>query len=142
MDLDAELERLSREARAKLDAERGPEPAPTVPAAKGTDDALDERIAALARPARPVDEAVAEPEAGQGARAKGSLRRPGSLPLGAKLVLGGAALVGVLVILNVVLLPLLKAGLILGLLLLAAWVALKFMGVDLGDDEDEEKPAR
>lgn len=143
MDIDAELERLSREARAKLDAERGPEPAggaPAAPAAKGTDDALDRRIADLSR--LPEDEEREQPAPAKGARKKGSLRRPSSLPLGAKLVLGGALVVGFLVLLNVVLLPLLKAGLILGLLLVAAWVVLKLMGVDLDDeDEDEAKPA-
>lgn len=135
MDIDAELERLSREARAKLDAERSEGPAAPAPAAKGVDDALDREIAAqrAAKAAERPDEAGERPAA----RHTGSLRRPKSLPLGAKLVVGAAAVVSALVIFNVVLLPLLKAALVIGVLLVAALLVLKLMGVDMGGDEDE-----
>ena len=113
MDIDAELERLSREARQKLDAEKASEP----PVAKGTDDALDRRVAELSRE-KPDEEPVERP--------RGNLRRPGSLPLGAKVVLGLGAIIGLLVLIKVVLAPLLYAAVLIGVLVAAVFVLVGF----------------
>lgn len=128
MDIEAELERLSREARQKLDAEKAAEP----PLAKGTDDALDRRVAELSR--EQPDEQPAEAPA---ERPRGNLRRPGSMPLGAKVVVGLGAVIGLLVLIKVVLAPLIYAAVLIGVLVAAVFVVLKLMGVDLGGDEEE-----
>lgn len=132
MDIEAELARLSREAREKLDADKTAEP----PAeAKGSDDALDRKLAELSQPSRA--EEVEEPAE----RTRANLRRPGSLPLGAKVVVGLAAIIALLVIIKVVVAPLLYAAVLIGLLVAVVFVVLKVMGIDLGgDDEGEAKP--
>ncbi|MCO5169120.1 MAG: hypothetical protein M9894_22485 [Planctomycetes bacterium] len=112
MDLDAELERLSREARKKLEAERGPAeeaPAPTSDAFQG-DAAADEARRLAARP-------------------------EGGASLGFKVatVLGG--LVAVAVIWSVVIAPLLKLAFVGGVIALVVWVIIKLMD-DGPDDED------
>ncbi|MBX3472312.1 MAG: hypothetical protein KF878_36135 [Planctomycetes bacterium] len=115
MDLDAELERLSREARRKLDEERGPPP----------DDAPTSDVPRTAGRAGVEDAAAEVARAGAGAS------------LGVKLAAVVGGLVAVAVIWSVVIAPLLKLAFVVAVIALVVWVFVKLLG---GDDPGEDAP--
>lgn len=118
MDIDAEMERLTREARAKLDAERGGQEAASEPSTTE----------------RPVDLDAATLDEAQRLAA-----RPGAkMSMGGKVVTVLAALVVAWVLWSYVLAPLLALAILVAIVGAIVWVVIKLMDDD-GDDGDEKK---
>lgn len=120
MDLDAEMERLSREARQKLEAERREEAArPAGPAGRGDGVDLD---------AEALDEArrlAARPE--------------GSMSLGGKVAVVLVGLVAAAAVWSLVLAPLLKLAFLVAIVAGVVWLIVKLVGDD--DEPDDEQAA-
>lgn len=116
MDLDAEMERLRKEARAKLDAERGSQP---------------EGEAEAPRPDADLDAAAVE-------EARRLAARPeGALSLGGKVATVLVGLLAAWAVFSFVVAPLLKLAFVLAILGAVVWVIIALMD----DDEDEAKKA-
>jgi Flp pilus assembly protein TadB len=115
MDLDAEMERLRKEARAKLDAQREAEP--PADAERPAPDAPEIDEEALS---------AAKHLAGAGS----------SLSLGGKIATVLVGLVAAWLALAYVVAPLLKIAFVLAIIVAVVWVIMKLM---TGDDEDGEK---
>lgn len=109
MDIDAEMERLSREARQKLESERG---APPEREASGAD--VD--AAALAEARR-----LAE-------------RPEGAMSIGGKVAVVLVGLFAAAVVWSVVIAPLLKLAFVVAIVGAVVWVVIKLM-----DDDDDGK---
>lgn len=121
MDIDAEMERLTREARAKLDAERGGQEAASEPSTTSE---------------RPVDVDAATLDEAQRLAA-----RPGAkMSMGGKVVTVLAALVVAWVLWSYVLAPLLALAILVAIVGAIVWVVIKLMDDD-DDDGDEKKSA-
>jgi Flp pilus assembly protein TadB len=119
MDIDAEMERLTREARAKLDAERGGQEAAPEPSTAE----------------RPADIDAATLDEAQRLAA-----RPGAkMSMGGKVVTVLAALVVAWVLWSYVLAPLLALAILVAIVGAIVWVVIKLMDDDDGDDGDEKK---
>lgn len=107
MDIDAELERLSREARRKLEAERGPFDAP----------AHDQGADALL-----------------GAR-RGAARPRGAASLGSKVAVVVVGLFAALVAWRLVIAPLIRLALLLALVAAVVWLVIRLTGDDEAGEE-------
>ncbi len=119
MDLDAELERLSREARQKLDAERGPA-AEHTPEATPAGDALEGEAVAEAR------RLAARPE--------------GAMSLGGKVAVALVGLVAAAIVWSLVIAPLLKLAFVVAIVVGLVWLVIKLMDDDDGDGDDDDEP--
>lgn len=121
MDIEAEMARLSREARAKLDAERDGGPAA-------------EATQAEAAPAASSLDADALAEARRLAE------RPGAtMSMGGKVVTVLVALVVAWVLWSYVLAPLLALAILVAIVGAIVWVVIKLMDASDGDDDAETK---
>lgn len=121
MDIDAEMARLSREARAKLDAEGGDgeSSAPESSATAARDDVSDIDPDTLAAAKRLVE-------------------RPGpTMSMGGKVVTVLVALVVAWVLWSYVVAPLLVLAILVAIIAAIVWVVIKLM--DDGDDDAETK---
>lgn len=116
MDLDAEMERLTREAREKLEAERGRADDGAADAAQAPD--LDAEALAAAR-------RLAE-------------RPEGGVSLGGKVAVVLVGLVAAAVVWSLVIAPLLKLAFVVAIIAGLVWVLIKLMSDD--DEADETAP--